>query len=282
MKGRKGFTLIELLVVISIIALLMAMLMPALSKAKAQAKDAICVSNLHQWGLIWKMFTDDEVHNTYKPDQIVSKAGYWMDRDNSVNWPGFVSVNYASTLNPKLWMCPMATKIGYVPRYYKPGGGINPYAAWDNMYDLDDDGTDEFYATGSYGINLWVSEKSDDRHWCTPNVRGAAYVPTWMDSQWQDMYPQGVQDQPLPTEQDFWTPGSANELRRPCIKRHAPYYVNILWMDWSIGRKTIKELWLLKWHKKWPSVGEIAGGNPSLPVWPAWMNDVPDPIAPAP
>ena len=54
-----GFTLIELLVVISIIALLVSVLMPALSKAKKSARAAICLAHLHQWGLAWKQYTQD-------------------------------------------------------------------------------------------------------------------------------------------------------------------------------------------------------------------------------
>ena len=60
---KKGFTLIELLVVIAIIAILASIIMPALGAAREAARRGVCVSNLHNIGLMVLMYANDNQQN---------------------------------------------------------------------------------------------------------------------------------------------------------------------------------------------------------------------------
>jgi prepilin-type N-terminal cleavage/methylation domain-containing protein len=58
-RNGRGFTLIELLVVVAIIALLLAILAPSLNTARELARQAVCASNLHNYGVVSAQFASD-------------------------------------------------------------------------------------------------------------------------------------------------------------------------------------------------------------------------------
>jgi prepilin-type N-terminal cleavage/methylation domain-containing protein/prepilin-type processing-associated H-X9-DG protein len=76
--SRRGFTLIELLVVIAIIAILAAILFPVFAKARAKARQAMCLSNMRQLGTAILSYAQDydeglPMGMSYNPSQ----TGWW-------------------------------------------------------------------------------------------------------------------------------------------------------------------------------------------------------------
>jgi len=152
MERRSGFTLIELLVVIAVITLLVSILMPSLSKAKQQTKATVCLSNLHQLGMVCSMYTDD---NTGRMPHL---------RD----WD-WVTPMYRYYRKIELLRCPSASKP-----YYMPGSNEElvggKFRAWAKWRDYNEDGEPEI-VIGSYGINMFIGEYPKDERPEHPSAR---------------------------------------------------------------------------------------------------------------
>lgn len=72
-RSRAGFTLIELMVVIAVVALLMAILLPSLNAARAQGRNARCLTNLRQLAVAVTIYTQE--HRDFFPPWGLSHGG---------------------------------------------------------------------------------------------------------------------------------------------------------------------------------------------------------------
>ena len=78
MKNRKGFTLIELMIVIAIIGILAAMAIPNFKKAREQAREKACYSNMRVLLGAVEMYNMDHSTPLNTPDQtkLTGNNGY--------------------------------------------------------------------------------------------------------------------------------------------------------------------------------------------------------------
>jgi prepilin-type N-terminal cleavage/methylation domain-containing protein len=262
MQRRNAFTLIELLVVIAIITLLISILAPALVKAKEQTRAAVCLSNLHQWGIVCGLYTEGNK----------GKMPHLRDFD-------WVTPLYPHYQNLKLLLCPSANKPYYVPSYRDELVG-GKYKAWAKWRDYDRDGQEEL-VMGSYGINMYIGEydkepRTDDVLWKSTLVRGAAYVPVFTDSAEDEDTPT-ASDEPPEYDGQIYSPPprNKNEMRDRCIDRHLKY-INVLFDDWHASKVTLKGLWRLWWHREWTTEVHIYGLPTAWDDPSHWMFNYPD------
>lgn len=256
--------MIELLVVIAIIALLLAIMMPALNRVKGQAQRISCQARLKQWGLVFKLYTDD--HDGYFNDRNVGASGLWM---------AALEPYYKS--DAKMLLCPTATKLMANSADW---GTFKAATLNDYIF--------------SYGINSWTNSVKVDRgarllEWFwrnTNDVKTILYdtrepdggtarpnqIPVFGDSTWYDAWPRHT-DTPSQTMDAFGIGdrGTSGEMNHFCIDRHDGFS-NLLFMDWSARDVGLKELWTLKWHRAYVTNGPWTRAGGVRPEdWPAWM-----------
>jgi prepilin-type processing-associated H-X9-DG protein len=105
----------------------------------------------------------------------------------------------------------------------------------------------------------------------TFSVRGSAHIPAFLDSTWPEESPRS-EDSPPPAEGldricDMWN---------FCINRHNGH-INGLYLDWSVRKIGIKELWTLKWDRNFDTAGSWTRAGGVRPEdWPEWMKNFRD------
>jgi len=256
MRKRKGFTLIELLVVIAIIVLLMAILLPAIQRAKKQALAAACQSRLHQWGLIFSMYTNDN-------------NGYFETRPFGTQyeklWPDFYLPYYK---DPKMRCCPAAQN---------PDQNIGPFSTWgwvgtpaDSDWGWGGSWVPKEGYYGSYAMSRYVHNNTGQEYWKRTDVKGADNIPVFLDCMYVAISPSATNAPPV------YDGERTNQMQFSCINRHVGH-VNGLFMDWSPRKIGLKELWTLKWHRQYDTAGPWTEAGGAVPTdWPQWMRNFKD------
>ncbi len=264
-KRSRGFTLIELLVVIAIIAVLMAILMPALRRVKEQGKMISCMGNLKQWNLIAAMHTEASDGKFW--DSAPGSPGYW--------WVRYLDEKHKSWKKNPIWMCPSGKKP-VIDEFGSQIESFNIFNAWGIFTgaDLSEDGV-----AGSYGINGYCLIPADrttttyeggvavSQGWKTSGERGGGNVPWFSEALRFDLWPLPTHA-PATNEFAAW---SGNNMARTCINRHQGFQ-NVAFIDWSVRKVGLKELWTLKWHKSFDINGPYTkAGGVQGSDWPEWI-----------
>jgi prepilin-type N-terminal cleavage/methylation domain-containing protein len=273
-KLLTGFTLVELLVVIAIIALLMSVLMPALARVRKQAKTALCLSNLKQLAACFSMYANE--NDGFFP------IG-WLDDNLGVQNPKYY---WMEALRPcygdsgDIRLCPAATRISskyHPPDEYNSLGRTD--GAW-GIFSGEPGKTSSAWGWviagdyGSYGWNSFVCNTPDfigDKevntwakpsvyNWKRADVKGANKIPLLGDHKWLDCWPHHG-DEPPQYDGDAYT----SQMTRVCMNRHEGY---VCWsfLDYSVRKVGLKELWRLQWSKPFDTTD-----GPTKEEWPDWM-----------
>lgn len=241
----RGFSLIELLVVISIIALLLSILVPVLRQVKNQARAVICLSNLRQWGTFFFLYTGD--NDGYFP---AHHTGGMLT--SQLMWVGPLERYYE---DEKLRFCPTAT----IPAF--PGGAFFPrgekFLAWGYFPWVLPGYRDK---AGSYGLNSWFNSNPDSfpawpslggNNYKKVDVSGASNIPLFLDCTMPYGRPQAGNAPPAyDGELAPSVPGMGTPMKRFCINRHNQH-INGLFLDLSVRKIGLKQLWNLKWHRNY-------------------------------
>jgi prepilin-type N-terminal cleavage/methylation domain-containing protein len=269
MKERKGFTLIELLVVIAIIAVLMGILMPALKRVREQARMSSCMANLRQWSLIFTMYVGENDGKFFSGE---AGSGYW--------WTRQLKPELLDWTRNKIWFCPTATKPIY-DEFGTTAPDWNIFNAW-GIFTGAQEG--ENGISGSYGLNGYLIRISGstfeggvpvkDGYRIYSQIPDASNVPVMLDALRFDLWPLPT-SKPADNETAAW---SGNNMGRCCINRHGGFVCSSF-ADSSARKVGLKELYVLKWHKKFNTQGPytLAGGvGNNANAWPDWIRRYPD------
>ncbi|UCG57903.1 MAG: hypothetical protein JSU70_00065 [Phycisphaerales bacterium] len=256
----------DLVVVVACTVLALMSLGAIGSGGRRRAKEAVCLSNLRQWGVMFEMFTNDN-------------GGYFMEGfagSASGNNRWIKALGAYHNYDTNVSCCPEAA-TPWIDEYGQSTGlpiggafmawGYVRLSGWARPF------------KGSYGINGWCNNPEPGRspggkpgefHWRTPNVSDAAGVPLFFGMQRYNAWPE---HNDLPPAYDGQSWADSGQMTRVCMNRHHGA-VNGLFLDFSARKVGLRELWTLKWHRSFSTEGPWTKAGGAWPEdWPEWMRD---------
>jgi prepilin-type processing-associated H-X9-DG protein len=239
----------DVLVLVLCVAFLLMSLGSVGPRGRTRVKEFVCRSHLRQWGPIFNSSVQDNAGSLPLKESSDSD-NWWMES----LWPYHKDKG--------LLACPTATDVSEdVPATHR---------AWTLGQRV-----------GSFGLNGWIhnpgtklgivhGNRPATYCWPTPRTWEADRVPMLADMCWTDAWPLAT-DQPQAVEQSMAIRNGYNEMQRVCINRHDGG-VNILFLDGSVHKAGLKELWTLKWHRVYNTQGPFTKAGGITPAdWPLWM-----------
>ena len=276
-----GFTLIELLVVIAVVVLLMTLLMPALQRARNQARTVVCQANLRQWGMLFTLYMNDHDGNFISHDEIsrwpdVIRAGLYQGKKDILLCP--------MAARPKPPAPDVSASFSYIHSGAQLGSKFGAWIGWEKRRSCATSATgyDWISLKGSYGLNYGTIEfygyanRFDQRASQSP-LSAPPWTPMLLDCVWQGVSVFGHDEPPefegalLPVVIGPYQGRPSLDMKAFCINRHNGG-VNGLFIDTSVRKVGLKELWTLNWRPGcWQKGPWTAAGGVLPEDWPAWM-----------
>jgi hypothetical protein len=186
--------------------------------------------------------------------------------------------------------CPLATEpsggggfggggpTAFGPAYHVRGTPGSVFAAWEIT-------TPEPPFQGSYGFNQllfqgfhlsFLDTTLVRAHWIDLDVlsmRGRVDIPVLLDARMPWSGPMIFANERPPMRPES---GSGFGIGTFCMDRHETF-VNGMFLDWSVRKVGLKELWTLKWSGDFDRGGPwTKAGGVKPEDWPAWMRECKD------
>jgi prepilin-type processing-associated H-X9-DG protein len=244
---------------------------------RGRAKETICQANLHEWEAVFQGYIEQ---NNGKFLSGCNASGYW--------WPIQLSFEQQNWKRNRTWFCPTAT-TPIVDEKGVSSTTVTIDNAWGifrpssmtyqgKTYVADPNGLSGSYGLNGFTLNIPETGMYEGNVPATygwrdlTSVPNGNSVPMFIDASRFDLWPLAT-DAPPPVESVPWP---SNGMACCCINRHDGA-VNCLFVDGSVRKVGLKELWTLKWHKSFNTAGPwTKAGGVRRDDWPEWMRQFKD------